>query len=329
VSVWQHFDVPEAGYVNLFSEAISAAEKTNNDFFVPVDQDTQVIASDYSGQHRNATNELYSFVITTRSDLESWLPLRNEFREQWLPDGRRLYFKQLREPLRRRSYPYFLELCGALRANVLTVMIDNRVGSLIAGGPEALSNVLDDCFPAGIKPGNIEKMYRLAMCIAMIQAGLRREDQFSLWISDHDETLDTHEKREGFSRLATYFTFGLTRRKNSADQLFMTTEHEELPDWGEDLTSISDIAAGACAKLSGELPIFLNQTSWSTGISIKEEADWRAKIFADWLMRSQKRMRHVLLRLAPDANGNVRASAQQFVNWEKVTELSPDHPAPR
>ncbi len=202
-------------------------------------------------------------------------------------------------------------------------MIDNRVGSFVEGGPQALASVLDDCFVPGASSGSIEKIYRLGLFVAMIQAGLRREDQPSLWISDHDETLDSFDKRERFGRLATYLTFGLTGRANSAEQSFMTTEAKDLPDWVEDLASIPDIAAGACASLSSKLPLFMRQKTWAVGIAYGDGIDWRAKTFGDWLSAPHGLLRHVLLRLAPDGKGDIRASVQKFARRSKATEALP------
>lgn len=313
MSVWQAFDVPAAGYANLLSKAIEITEEKNGDLLWPVDKGLQIIVSDYSGQHREATHEVYSFVVTNWGTLQDWLLLRQSFRDRWLPDKRRISFKQLREPMRRRAYPHFLELAGSLPANLVTIMIDNRVGSFIDGGPLALAEVLDDCFIPGASPNSVEKIYRLALFVAMIQAGLRREEQHSLWISDHDETLDTFEKRERFGRLASYLTFGLTGRRNSAEQNFITTAAKNLPDWIEDLAAIPDIAAGACASLSGKLPLFLGQKTWKVGIAYGNDVDWRAKTFGDWLSSPHGELRHVLVRLAPDALGEIRASAQKFL----------------
>lgn len=325
MSVWRAFDVPDAGYVNAFSEAIAVTDAKLGDLFWPVDRDLQVIASDYSGQHRRATHEIYSFLVTTRSALEAWLPLRRAFRARWLPDGRRLSFKQLREPVRRRAYPHFLDLAGALQANLLTVMIDNRVGSFIAGGPRALADALDDCFVPGASGGSIEKIYRLAVLVAMVQAGLRDPRQPAMWISDHDETLDTHDKRERFARLATYLTLGLTCGAGTGELHFMTTLSPHLPVWGEDLAAIPDIAAGACANLSGVLPLFMERPTWTVCLAHDDTLDWRARTFAQWLSAPHGVLRHVLLRLAPDAVGQIRASAQRF-NRRTAYPLSSPRP---
>ncbi|UDL93338.1 hypothetical protein LGH83_12150 [Lichenihabitans sp. PAMC28606] len=111
-------------------------EENDSQLLWPVDASSQVIVSDYSGQHRQSTHEVYSLLATTWNELQGWLLLQEAFRADWLPDGRRMSLKQLREPLRRRVYPHFLELAGRLKANLITIMIDYRVGSLVEAGPD-------------------------------------------------------------------------------------------------------------------------------------------------------------------------------------------------
>lgn len=311
---WRALALHSGGYESALSSALQIVDNNDEGCLWPVDEGRQLIVSDYSGQHRHATHEVYSFLITTWSTLEAWLPIRDQFRAQWLPDGRRLSFKQLREPVRRRAFPHFLELAGQLPANLITIMVDNRVGSFVEGGPLALAKELDDCFTPDMSGSTVEKIYRLALFVALLQAGLRREDQPSLWISDHDETLDSFDRRERFGRLASYLTFGFTGWTRPADQNFITTEAKNRPLWVEDVAAIPDIAAGACAQLSGVLPLFMGNETWTVPITFGPPSlDWRARTFGDWLSAPQGVLRHVLLRLAPNANGEIQASAQRFV----------------
>jgi hypothetical protein len=313
VRTWRPLASHSGGYESLLSSALQVVNERDENFLWPVDMGTQLLVSDYSGQHRQATHEVYSFLITTLTTLEAWLPLRDQFRTRWLPDNRRVSFKQLSEPLRRRAFPHFLELVGCLPANLITIMVDNRVGSFVQGGPLALAEALDDCFTRETSEASVEKIYRLALFVALLQAGLRREDQPSLWISDHDETLDSFERRERFSRLATYLTFGLTGWRSAAELHFTTTEAENLPPWAEDIAAIPDIAAGACAQLSDVLPLFMGDRTWTVPMTCGPSLDWRAQIFGDWLSAPHGVLRHVLLRLAPNANGEIQASAQKFL----------------
>ncbi|MBS2127074.1 hypothetical protein KEX41_02250 [Burkholderia thailandensis] len=312
MKIWQSVIDEGAGYLFSLSDSLSITETKFPGMLASVADGAMIIASDYSGQHKEATHEAYSFLVTTDLALNEWLPLLQEFRERWLPDGRRISFKKLNEPVRWRALPAFLEAAGKLSGNLITVLIDRRVGSFIDGGSESALAVFPDCFPPHTKYGTVEKMLRLASFVALIISGLRREDQHSVWISDHDETLDSHEKREGFARLATYLTFGLTGWRNAADHLFGTTESPTAPYWSEDVAALADLAAGAYCQMSNHLPAFLGKETWQVLLASGDVESQRARTIGDWLATGNPALKHVLLRLEPDDRGEIRSSAQAF-----------------
>ncbi len=312
--VWNPLTDNRIGYLFSLSDSLCIVESKNADLLVPVNDGTMIVASDYSGQHKEASHEAYAFLVTTDRALEDWLPFLSEFRERWLPDNRRISFKKLNEPVRWRALPAFLKTVGTLRGNLITILIDRRVGSFMSDGPDAAVEVFPDCFPVHASPGTVEKMLRLAGFVALILAGLRREDQNSNWISDHDEALDSHDKREQFARLATYLTFGLTGWRQPADHLFGTTESPRAPYWSEDLAAVSDLAAGAYCKMAAHLPTFFGLRTWQVGAAPTDVENLRARAIGNWLATGQNALKHVLLRLEQDANGDVRASAQAFVS---------------
>jgi hypothetical protein len=314
MSIWRSLTDTHAGYLFSLSDSLRIAEAEHPDMLAPVDDGTMIVASDYSGQHKEATHEAYSFLITNDGALNNWLPSLREFRGRWLPDGRRISFKKLSEPLRWRALPAFLQTVGELKGNIITILIDRRIGSFMLGGPESTVEVFPDCFSAHPNRGTVEKMLRLASFVALILAGLRRENQPSNWISDHDEALDSHDKREKFARLATYLTFGLTGWREAADHIFGTTESPLAPYWSEDVAAVADLAAGAYCQLSARLPAFLGRETWRVGLSSSNIEDRRARAIGDWLAASRGPLRHALLRLEQDGEGNVRASAQAFVS---------------
>ncbi|UDL93337.1 hypothetical protein LGH83_12145 [Lichenihabitans sp. PAMC28606] len=175
-----------------------------------------------------------------------------------------------------------------------------------------MAETLVEGFAHGILDPSVEKSTGLLFLFPCSGAGLRHEKQPSLWISDHDETFDSFDRRERFARLATYLSYGLTRWQNPARQDFMTTGARNLPAWVEDLAAIPDIAAGACAQLIGVLPTFVAQGAWMVSMLHEVDRDWRARIFGEWLSTPRGALRHVLLWLAPDKQGEIRASAQNF-----------------
>lgn len=311
--VWKRIEDKGAGYIYSLSESLAIVGWRHPDFLQPVSNDTMVIASDYSGFHKGASHEAYSFLVTTREGLDEWQLVREQFRSAWLPDGRRISFKQLREPVRRRSLPFFLDIAGAIRGNIITFLVDTRIESFMEDGPGTIREAFPACFPSGTKPRTMEKMLRLASFLAMLTAGFRREDQRSLWISDHDETLDTFDKREGFARLGHYLTFAFSRWMKPADLEFGTTESPRAPVWAEDVCAIPDLIAGACCRLATKLPTFFGSEHWTSVVRTNDVQDQRAIIVGNWMARANTPLRHVLLRLELDDNGSTRTSAQFFL----------------
>lgn len=311
--VWRHILDDRAGYLYDISNALRIVELSHPGILIPVDGGTLIVASDYSGQHKEASHEAYSFIVTVEHDLEVWLPSLRDFRGRWLPDDRRLSFKKIKEPVRWRALPAFLQTVATLNANLITILIDRRVGSFVAGGPAAAVEGFPDCFPPHAKQGTVEKMIRLASFVALILAGLRDENQGSYWISDHDEALDSHEKRELFARLSTYLTIGLAGWRGPADHRFVTTESSLAPFWSEDVAAIADLAAGAYCKMSACLAAFFGTENWLARVDPNFVTDPRARLIGDWLAGPRGALRNLLLRMEQDISGEVRVSAQAFV----------------
>lgn len=312
MNVWHPLRDARVGYFFDISESIRIVERNNANLLNPVSDSRLILASDYSGQHKEATHEAYAFLVTTSNALTDWIPLLSDFRKSWLPDGRRMAFKSLNEPVRWRALPAFLELFDRLPGNLLTIMVDRRVGSFMHGGTQAIIEAFPDCFDEHSKSVTVEKMFCLSGFVALIFAGLRDEGQGSNWISDHDEALDSHQRREQFARLAAYLSFGFSGWKKPADSGFGTTNSLHAPIWVEDITALPDLVAGAYCALSNFLPSFLGAESWRVTVPIGFTQERRSQVIGNWLAGNRGMLRHVLVRLEQDDNGNVRSSAQAF-----------------
>lgn len=313
MSVWKAIKEEKVGYLFSLSDSLRIVEEQNTDLLHDLSNGTLVIASDYSGQHKQATHEAYTFLVTTDAYLTHWLPELDKFRAAHLPDGRRISFKNANEKVRWRAFPHFLRVAGNLRGNLITVLIDRRVGSFAGISRLDLAAALPDCFPTSAPDGTVEKMLRLASFVSLILAGLRDETQPSYWVSDHDEALDSDSRREQFAKLATYLTFGLTGWKAAANHVFGTTELQESPYWSEDLTAIADIVAAAYCKIEPQIPGILGRRNWVVGMSSSRVSDQRALLVGNWLAQGPALMKHVLLRLELTSDGEVRSSAQAFI----------------
>jgi len=266
VSIWRHIADEQSGYLFNLSDSMRIIEELNPGFLNELSHGQLVVASDYSGQHKNAQYEAYGFLVTTDHYLLDWVPSFSDFRSRYLPDGRRIAFKNANEKMRRAALPEFLNAVGCLRSNIVTILVDRNVGSFSGGNLADLRAALPDCFPERAPDVTVEKMLRLASFVALVLAGLRQELQPSFWISDHDETLDSFERREHFARLSTYLTFGLTKWTAAADHIFGTTGMNEQPYWSEDLVAVPDLVAGAYCKLAPSIPSGPGPRKWVCGM---------------------------------------------------------------
>jgi hypothetical protein len=312
--VWKHLIDPNDGFTYSLSDALSILEKAHPFTLYPLSDGVMVIGSDYSGQHKGAAHEAYSFVLTTMPALVDWDASRQAFRKKWLTDGRRMSFKQLRDTVRWQALIPFLESAFTLRGNLVTVLVSKRIPTFIQGGADLLLKSVPVWFPPNTPPNIVEKMYVLSTLLAMLVAGLRSEQQPSLWISDHDETLDTNEKRESFALMLSHLIYGVTKWQNPATMRFGTTGLPSAPAWAEDFAAIPDLMAGTFAKLGDVLPACQGSQHWIKTIPSSTAEDKRARAVADWLQLRHGDIRHVLLRLDLDHDNNVRASAQCFGN---------------
>ena len=125
----------------------------------------------------------------------------------------------------------------------------------------------------------------------MLTAGLQQENQRSWWISDHDETLDTFDRREQLGRFTCYLTLGLTHWHKPADMEFGTTESPNLPPAVEDVASIPDLIAGACCQLSAVLPTYCGTELWRRVVPSGAVKDRRARVVGNWMATTRGRLR--------------------------------------
>lgn len=320
MAVWKIIRDSGAGFCWDLSQSVAIVDWRHN-LLLPVNHGSMFIISDYSGQHKGSSHEAYSFLVTTHGALAEWAPIRQEFREKWLLDGRRISFKQLGDLLRWKALIPFLTASSRIQGNLITILVDNRIGSFSEGGALALREIFPDCFPPGMGSKTAEKMLRLASFVAMITAGLRRQDQQSSWVSDHDEALETFDRREQLGRLAAYMTFGFTGWRNPADMWFGTTEALSLPEWMEDVAAIPDLVAGTFCRLASLLPTSCGTETWRRTLSPHAVTDRRARLIGDWLTGGLGQLRQVLLRLELGSAGEPRASAQFFSGYQAATYL--------
>lgn len=310
--VWCAIKKPSFGFLDNLSDGIALIEQRNPGLLAAVDDSAMWISSDYSGQHESASCEAYAFLVTTARALRAWNRRRITFRQKYLPDGRRLSFKKLKEPVRRRALAPFLTVADELHGNLVTIVIDKCFSSLFKKHGAATWDDLPGIFPEGTSANVVEKSLRLGTFISLILAGFRHERQPATWISDQDDSLENHDRRERIAEFISYTTYVMAGWKNPAPVEFGTTVLD-VPDRRlEDFVALPDLVAGAFADLA---PLLSIPEKHDTIVRIENRdkcCDWRTREIVDWYANRDTTLKRILLRVVRDQRGAMRARAESF-----------------
>jgi hypothetical protein len=248
---WRLGSRPELGAMNVVNQLVRTLDVRQPDALPNLrDSRDLIVASDYGGQHSASDFEALAFLIADAGRLRAWLEARQRFRERWLPDARRMSFKSLNDRLRANALPDFLELADHVHGLLFVVLVDKQVGTLFKESGDEPSE-LENRLNASWQPKTIDKALKICHFLSLMLAGLTRELQDVLWITDQDDVAaNTQRHRElvqVFGNVASHYlehTLGHLR--------IATTQSDTGKRDLEDLVSIPDLAAGAICQVLNE-----------------------------------------------------------------------------
>ncbi len=210
---------------------------------------TLFIASDYSGEHADANYQTISMIITDADAVNDWNQYRLKVRQQYLSDGRRMSFKQLRDQRRWQALVPFLSAANNIRGLSATIAIHSSIDTLFAGtNPLDLKNPDFTKFSHWNKT-SLEKLFRIIRFISIFVAGMSKSGQNVLWFTDDDAIAPNvkglTELTELFAYTASehlehnlgYLRVGTPARSDTNDRML------------EDLIAIPDLIAGTVAEI--------------------------------------------------------------------------------
>ncbi len=251
---WRPLDDQKFGLMNTFSENLKQIETDYPNLFPDLrNGQTIFIGSDFSGQHKLARYETLSFLFADIEDCSQWENLRQQLRKNYLADGRRMSYKNLRDSKKRNILIHFLNAADNIPGLLVTILIDKKIGSLFT-----FENHLDTSSPEFMqfkhwKRNTFEKLLRVIHFVSCFLNGLSRENQDVLWFIDEDEIVANENRLKEFVKIfgqicSNYLKHGLGNLRIG------TTKSDTGRRDIEDLVSVTDFAAGAlCQVLSDYL----------------------------------------------------------------------------
>jgi hypothetical protein len=294
---WRHIENPAVPWGATLSRILSKHR-------LPALDGPEIrIASDYSGTHPKALYKAISLIYCDLHASQEWFEIQRGFRTQFLPDGRRMSFKDLSDYRRDFSLIPFLKGADSISGVLCSLVVDRRV-SQIAGGRSALKNPTYDKVQHGDwKPELMEEMSRLVHLVGLMMGGLAKPGQRFGWLSDEDAVFATPERSKFVADvlgalLDKYIPFEL-------GQLNMwTTREAQDTQFDEDLAAIPDLAAGTLVSglssarehVGNSLPLLVH-TPLDSVITGKTDRIW------DWLWTEDGQLAKICLFVQPTDDG--------------------------
>ena len=242
---WKYPDRPELGLMDIVSNMIRALDVTDSSSLPDIRRgSTIVVGSDYSGQHATTEYESLAFVMGDIERCRNWMVRRTSIRARSLNDGRRLSYKTLRDKKRQSVLFDFLDAANEIPGILLVILTQKSIESLFKVSGRIESTDPEIASLAHWKPHVVEKLLRIIHFLGLFLAGLSREGQDVLWITDEDEIAANVQKHreltDAFGMISSHYLQHNLRHVRVATTASDTGKRDV-----EDFVAIADLAAGA------------------------------------------------------------------------------------
>ncbi len=270
---------------------------------------TLVVASDYSGQHKKATHEAFSFLIADLKLCWLWDERRKRLRKKLLSGERRMSYKQLNDGQRRRALMPFLEAADWIPGVLATVLVDKQfIRSLSLTSEDRLA------LPAIFKSWPTQVIQRLLLVAhigSLFIAGLSTPAQNIIWLTDNDDFVANDQRVIDL----TPFLAGLVGSYSNQQMghfRFGTTNCDNGDFMIEDLASLPDLAAGALCEIPMQ-DILLRDSHIL--VSASERLPRKAASILTWLGKPSQALRRLCFVVDEgDKPGRVRVRALDLLS---------------
>lgn len=298
--IWKPLDDPSFGLMYTFSQSIRNQENNDPNLLPDLRKgSTILVVSDYSGKHDTAFYQSLSFLFADTERCTVWEEERHRFRQRFLTDGRRMAFKNLNDKERKKALPYFLAAADSIPGLSTTVLIDKRIKSLFSESGE-IDRSQPELGPyAHWRKTPFEKMLRIVHFISFFVAGLSRQNQDILWITDEDEIAANELRLRELTKIwgiviSNYLQHNLRHLRCG------TTKSDDGSRQLEDLASIPDLIAGTLTEvLTAQQNEGLMPTRISLIVPPTRSLSSKAAEIMSWFANSSQPLKRLVYLIEP------------------------------
>jgi hypothetical protein len=246
---WNSLNNPDLGLMIVFNDIMkNLAARSPHRLPDLRSGQTIFIASDYSGQHDLAYYETFAFLFADLQYCAQWEEGRRRVRQKFLADGRRMAFKNLGDRQRRKALVPFLTATSLIPGLSVTILIDKGVESLFQKHRKLNVNKPELHLYQHWDNHTFERLLRVIHLVSFFLAGLSRQNQDVLWITDEDAIAANPSRLTELTQILA----NVSSHYLEHDMQHLrcgTTKSDDGSRQMEDLVSIPDLVAGALTEV--------------------------------------------------------------------------------
>ena len=271
----------EGGILGVLNKTLCTLQENRPTTFPNfLTEQTIFAASDYSGQHKGAKYEAYSFVFTSPKSWSRWERHRLEVRSRFLLT-RNMSYKTLDDKKRWEMLPYFMSAVAMLPGITLTILVHKSISSLFA-----VDGKLDMSRPglekvADWKISSVEKLLRITHFMGLLFVGLSGHLQNLIWITDEDDIVANEERLGITTGIGAEVCSALTNHRLGHFRLG-TTANQATRNQLEDLAAIPDFCSGALVSVLDDMEKRDSMTSSSILLPVSPSIPRKSKAILQW-----------------------------------------------
>ena len=248
-----------------------------------------LVASDYSGSHRESAYDIYSVLVCDFVYCAAWREARLEIRKRFIADGRRMSYKGLHDRQRRRALGPFLRAANLIPGICASLAVSKSASTLFQSDVSPINPDLTDCLSWDNKL--FERAMRIVHIVSFFIAGLSQKNQDVFWFSDEDEIAANPQRLALLTKMwanviSNYPVHSLRHLKCG------TTRSDDGSNEIEDFAAIPDLVAGALSDL---LTSIAGQFRLGLIVPLRLDSKAKATMIGHWLSEQSHSLKRVVL----------------------------------
>jgi hypothetical protein len=208
-----------------------------------------------------------------------WPRLRSQVRRHFLPNGRRMSFKNLGDSHRQRALVPFLQSANTINGHLVALVVTKKLSNLSWRG------LFDETTPKRLglrgvwKERSFEAMFRSAQMFALMLSIWSRPWVDITWITDQDEIVANDNRLDDAQQVAARLSAQFVPHHMGVFAMNSTAIDGDDRAF-EDFVAVADLAAGMLSEIASSFVSRPGAPDYSISPTIK--LSHKTEIISDW-----------------------------------------------